>query len=65
MAEETKGNFLASSYYRGALNVNDMRHFDNEQAAHDYISSSISQYGDSRVYELFSDKPPRLCKRPK
>ena len=57
--------FLASAYYRGALNVNRMRTFDDEDKAHDYVASFTSMYEESRVYELYEDKPPRLCKPPK
>lgn len=57
--------FLASSYYSGTLNVNDMRTFTDEDEAHQYVADIRGQYGQSRVYELFPDKPPRLCKKPK
>lgn len=56
--------FLALAYYRGTLNVNRMRTFDNEDDAHGYVAT-FGQYEESRVYELFVDKPPRLCKKPK
>jgi hypothetical protein len=47
------------------MNVNDMRTFETEPEAHEYIRTIVGPYGGSRVYELFSDKPPRLCKPPK
>lgn len=45
--------------------MNRMRTFDDEEKAHDYVASFTSMYEESRVYELYEDKPPRLCKPPK
>lgn len=42
------------------MNVGELRHFTDEASAHQYVKNM--RY--SRVYEIFPDKAPRLCKAP-
>lgn len=56
--------FMVSINYRGALNIGAMRTFDTEEKAWNY-GRTITSGGTIKVYELFSDKEPRLCKLPK
>ncbi len=59
--------FIASTYWNGAMNVNNMRLCDTEEEAWKWIETVAVpiQYelGFVRVYEVFKDKPPRLCKQ--
>jgi hypothetical protein len=52
--------YLVSSYWRGALNIGDMRTFDNAVDAWKYHDNLMS--GERRIYETSSDKEPRLLK---
>ena len=61
--------FIASSYWRGSMNVKQMRQFRSEQDAIGYVANLpdcnlkgkfVSSF--ARVYEVFPDKPPRLIK---
>ena len=54
--------FLATSIYSGALHISPMRLFDNEADAWRHARTLADK---PRVYELFSDKEPRLCKDPR
>ena len=56
--------YMVSINWRGALNIGDMRTFDNEPACWEY-AKTLTSGGTIKVYELFSDKEPRLCKKPK
>lgn len=49
--------FIASAYWRGAMNVGDLRTFDNEPDAVNYAQG---MFGGCRVYEVFTNKSPRL-----
>lgn len=57
-------NFIATSYYSGSLNIANMRHFLDEGDAHKYVADISGPWDQSRVYEIYPDKPPRLCKKP-
>lgn len=50
--------------WSGALNIGDMRTFETEEKCWDY-SKNLNSGGTIKVYELFNDKEPRLCKKPK
>jgi len=60
--------FIASSYWRGVMNVKDMRGFKTETEAIDYVKSLSAcklhgfEPSFARVYEIFDNKPPRLVK---
>jgi hypothetical protein len=63
--------FLASSYWRGSINIGQMRSFPTEKEAIDYVRGlsdcqTVAQFAPylARVYEIFPDKPPRLVKIP-
>jgi hypothetical protein len=56
--------FMVSINWRGALNIGDMRTFETEDECWEY-SKTLTSGGVIKVYELFSDKEPRLCKQPK
>lgn len=49
--------FIASAYWRGAMNVGDLRTFDNEP---DAVKYAQGMFGGCRVYEVFPNKSPRL-----
>jgi hypothetical protein len=53
--------FIATAYWRGALNINQMRRFDAEEDAVSYARKH-GGCSMSRVYEVFKDKPPRLVR---
>lgn len=53
--------YMVSINYRGALNVGYMRTFDTEEQCWEY-SKNLTSGGAIKVYELFHDKEPRLCK---
>ena len=61
--------FLVSSYWRGAMNVSNMRVFDDIDQAVKYAHSiDIDPMPNEfscfvRVYELFTDKPPTQIKK--
>ena len=57
--------YLASSYWRGAMNVSNMRSFPTLQEAIDYIillgsAKSFASIVFYRIYELSSTSPP-IC----
>jgi hypothetical protein len=61
--------FIASAYWRGSMNVGQLRTFPTEQKAIDYVKKLPGMYirgeflsGAARVYEVFSDRAPRLVK---
>lgn len=56
--------FMVTINWNGALNIGHMRTFLTEQECWNY-SLSITSGGVIKVYELFNDKEPRLCKKPK
>lgn len=56
--------FMVSINWSGALNIGDMRTFDTEEKCWEY-SKTLTSGGVIKVYELFNDKEPRLCKKPK
>lgn len=57
--------FIASNYWGGSMSVEDLRSFETENEAWSYI---LKKNGPAfrpslvRVYEVFNDKKPRLCK---
>jgi hypothetical protein len=53
--------FIATSYWRGSLHVDNLRVFDNEADAVAW-AKSVEPMGGCRVYEVFPDKPPRRVK---
>lgn len=56
------GVFIVSSNWRGVLNIGNMRTFDTEADCMAYvIANKWDKQEDYRIYEVFSDKPPRLC----
>lgn len=62
--------YLVSSYYRGAMNVSDMRSFFTKAKAKEYWESLIAPRpleGTSsvRAYKMFEDKEPRLLRTEK
>jgi hypothetical protein len=57
-----KPMFVATSYYRGAMHVDNLRVFDNEADAVTWAEAVKSVMGGCRVYEVFKDKPPRKVK---
>lgn len=57
--------FMVSINWRGPLNIDAMRTYPTEQECWDYGDKIQDMGGTIKVYELFSDKPPRLCKKPK
>ena len=65
--------FIASTYWRGSINIEKLRSFENEADAVQYVKSFDNCYlmdkgyrtfvpSFARVYEVFKDKPPRLVK---
>ena len=54
--------FLATSIYSGALHISPMRLLETEADAWRYARTLSDK---PRVYELFLDKEPRLCKDPR
>jgi hypothetical protein len=67
-----KNTYLASHNYRGALNIGDMRVFDNIQDAFDWVDSvckinypshGIHTLSFGRVYEFRPGLPPKLIKK--
>lgn len=56
--------FMVTINWRGALNIGDMRTFPTEDECWKY-SVNLTSGGIIKVYELFTDKEPRLCKKPK
>lgn len=56
--------YMVTINWRGALNISDMRTFGTEHECWEY-SKNLTSGGIIKVYELFSDKEPRLCKLPK
>lgn len=63
--------YIASCYWRGSMNVQKLRTFDNEQDAVNYIKSIPECWFNNkgqktlywyRIYEVFNNKPPRLIK---
>ena len=67
--------YLASTYYRGAMNVGKMRLFKTEKAAFDYLRQTLVKEfsGDielverlfnnsTRVYKLAKDEEPQLIR---
>ena len=75
--------FIGSTYWRGNLCVSDLREFDTEDAAWDYLEGLYKEKYNNhvrecpheperyrprwmanchRVYEVFPNKKPRLCK---
>jgi hypothetical protein len=54
--------YLATEYWRGALNIKHMRLLSTEKEAVDYARTLNSISSFTRVYELFLDKPPRLVR---
>lgn len=57
--------FMVTINWRGALNIGAMRTFDTEEKCWEYARDIESMGGTVKVYELFVNKEPRLCKMPK
>lgn len=57
--------FMVSINWRGALNIGAMRTFDSEEKCWKYGKEIQNMGGVIKVYELFDNKEPRLCKKPK
>jgi len=57
--------YLASSYWRSALNIGDMRLFKTEKQAWEYVDGTLKPMFPqfARVYELKDGQPPKLLKR--
>lgn len=58
-------HFLITSYWRGALNINDMRYFDDEVTAWKYYDSLHNSDSFKRIYQISKIDPPKLLKKPK
>jgi hypothetical protein len=57
--------YLAAIYWRGSINVASMRQCKTEQEAIDYLKKEHAhdfQTGFFRIYELFTDRKPRLVR---
>lgn len=55
--------FIVSSYYRGSMNVDEMRGFVNKDEAKAYWDKLLLEHGWVRLvrgYKLSSDNPPKL-----
>lgn len=52
--------YIVSSYYRGAMHVDNLRKFGGHQltAAQEYYHKMVKQEGDARAYEVTDDAPP-------
>ncbi len=69
--------YLASTYWRGSLNIGEMRLFKTEKEAFEYVETLLresdirvgtdarpSEYHHlSRVYKLSASDPPKLLRR--
>jgi hypothetical protein len=68
--------YLASTYYRGAMNVGKMRLFKTESEAFAYLRQTLTEeYNDNielverffdqftRIYKLAKDEEPQLIRR--
>lgn len=53
--------YIASSYWRGAMNVDELRYFTEKKEATEYIR----KFADFRVYKLDKGNPPKLILTPK
>lgn len=71
MDDTTSQRFIVSTYWSGSLTIATMRGFDTEVECWEYLKKEghLTTIGRKdmfvRVYELFTDKPPRKCKPPK
>lgn len=64
LKERFMATYMVSINWSGALNIGDMRTFPTQEQCWEY-SKSLTSCGTIKVYELFSNKEPRLCKLPK
>jgi hypothetical protein len=63
MMEDNNGvMYMATSYWRGALNINEMRLFSTEKDAIAYARSLNNIPALTRVYKLCSNQQPVLIK---
>lgn len=54
--------YMVSSYYRGAINIGDMRSFEDVNDAWAYWDTIYGRPSWKRIYELSSKAAPRLLK---
>jgi len=60
------GTFMVSVSWSGALNIGHMRTFNSEEECWRYAEENKDDLvGTIKVYELFSNREPRLCKKKK
>lgn len=53
--------YMVTSHWRTALNIGDMRAFDDEVSAHAYARELIGDgVFESRIYALSESDPPQL-----
>jgi len=55
-------NYIVSSYYRGAMNVDQLRSFTDLREAFKYWDSLGESLTGKRMYEVCDHAPPRLLK---
>lgn len=61
LLKESMKTYLVSSYWRGALNIGDMRVFDNDVDAWAYYDS-VSTSSWKRIYQTSHLEGPKLLK---
>ena len=54
--------YLATSYWRGSLHISNMREFDEEQKAQDYVKSLDGYPNFVRIYKLSETEDPILIR---
>jgi hypothetical protein len=56
--------YIVTSYYRGAMHVDNLRKFGGHQetAAQEYFRKMVAQEGDARAYEVTDTAPPKRMK---
>lgn len=56
--------FIVSNYWRGSMNINDMRGFEKKEDAKAYWDKLLLEHEGQvrwvRAYKLSPDKPPKL-----
>ena len=56
--------FMVSVAWNGYLNIGHMRTFPNEERCWRYVEENKDNLvGVIKVYQLYSDREPRLCKK--
>jgi len=56
--------YIVTSYYRGAMHVDNLRKFGGHQTAvaQEYFDKMMKQEGDARAYVVTDDAPPKMMK---